>query len=104
MDGLKIFWTQTAIRQRDHIFDYWNKRNKSKYYSQKLNIAIKERTEILKFHPEMGKNTNFRETKAIIMTHYSILYKIDKPKIIITGFWDNRQDPKKLLHFLKSYE
>jgi len=101
MDGLTIFWTQTAINQRNYIFDYWNKRNKSNSYSKKLNLEIRERIELLKSQPDIGKKTNFGQTRAIIMGHYSILYKIDKPKIIITGFWDNRQDPKKLLRFLK---
>jgi hypothetical protein len=41
MDGLKVFWTLTAKRQRDHIFEYWNKKNKSKSYSTKLNLAIR---------------------------------------------------------------
>lgn len=101
MDGLTIFWTQTAIKQRDHIFDYWNNRNKSNTYSRKLNLTIRERVELLKSQPNIGKKTNFGETRAIIMGHYSILYKIDRPRIVITGFWDNRQDPKKLLGFLK---
>lgn len=48
----------------------------------------------------MGKVTHFNETRAISMGHYSILYKINRPKIVITGFWDNRQDPEKLLKFL----
>ena len=101
MDGLTIFWTQTAIKQRDHIFDYWNNRNESNTYSRKLNLTIRERVELLKSQPNIGKKTNFGETRAIIMGHYSILYKIDRPRIVITGFWDNRQDPKKLLGFLK---
>lgn len=101
MDELTIFWTQTAKRQRDLIFEYWNNRNKSNSYSKKLNFSIIERIELLKSNPEMGKKTNFGVTKAISMRHYSILYKIDRPKIIITGFWDNRQDPEKLLDFLK---
>jgi len=101
MDELTIFWTQTAKQQRDHIFDYWNKRNKSTTYSRKLNLSIRERTELLKTHPEMGKRTDFKDTIVISMGHYSIFYKVDKPKIIITGFWDNRQDIKKLLEFLK---
>ena len=79
MDGLSISWTQTAKRQRNHIFDYWNKRNKSTSYSRKLNLSIRERTELLKTHPEMGTETDFRETRAISMGHYSILYKINKP-------------------------
>jgi plasmid stabilization system protein ParE len=101
MDELKVFWTQTANRQRDHIFDYWNTRNKSKSYSKKLNLAIIEKIQLLKFHPEMGKTTNFGSTRAISMRHYSILYKTDNSRLIITGFWDNRQNPAKLLKFLK---
>ena len=100
MDELTIFWTQTAKYQRDHIFDYWNKRNKSTSYSKKLNLLIKERTELLKSYPEMGKETDFKETRVVSMGHYSILYKVDRPRIIITSFWDNRQDPEKLLKFL----
>ena len=101
MDELTIFWTQTAKRQRDSIFEYWNDRNKSTEYSKKLNLSIGERTKLLKSHPEMGKETDFKETRVISMGHYSILYKVNKPKIIITGFWDNRDNPKKLLKFLQ---
>ena len=100
MDGLTLFWTQTAIKQRNYTFEYRNKRNKSRLYSQKLNLAIRGRTELLKQLPEMGKPTNYKNTRAIILGHYSILYKIQHKKIIITGFWDNRQDPEKLLKFL----
>ncbi|MGQ1948617.1 type II toxin-antitoxin system RelE/ParE family toxin [Geofilum sp. OHC36d9] len=101
MDQLKIFWTKTAKKQRDHIFDYWNKRNKSNSYTIKLNSAIGEKVALIKFHPEIGKTTNFGDTRAISMKHYSILYTIDNSRIIITGFWDNRQNPEKLLKFLK---
>ncbi len=100
MDGLTIFWTTTAKRQRNSIFEYWNKRNKSTQYSKKLNLAIRQRTEILKQHSEIGKPTSFKDTRAIIMGHYSILYHVQQSRVIITGFWDNRQDAKKLLKFL----
>lgn len=101
MDELTIFWTLTAKKQRNQIFNYWNKRNKSKTYSRKLNIAIRKRTSSLKSHPGIGKPTDINEIRAISMGHYSILYKIIQPKVIIMGFWDNRQDPEKLLKFLK---
>jgi plasmid stabilization system protein ParE len=100
MDELKIFWTDTAKRQRDHIFEYWNERNKSTNYSKKLNLSLEERTQLLKTQPEMGKKSEFENTRMISMGHYSILYKFILSKIIITGFWDNREDPKKLLNFL----
>lgn len=101
MDGLKLFWSNTAVQQRNSVFAFWNERNQSKTYSRKLNLEIRQRTVLLKLYPEMGKKTIFESTRAIIMGHYSILYKIDANRIIITAFWDNRNDPEQLIKFLK---
>jgi len=100
MAELTIFWTNTAIKQRNFTFEYWNERNKSTAYSKKLNLSIKVRINILKTNPELGKKTEFNNTRVITLGHYSILYKIFDSKIIITGFWDNRQNPEKLLKFI----
>ena len=62
MAELSIFWTSTALKQRNYTFEYWNDRNKSTTYSKKLNLSIKERTDILKTNPELGKKTNFNNT------------------------------------------
>lgn len=48
MAQIKILWASTAVIQRNYIFEYWNKRNKSTSYSKKLNNKIKERLYILK--------------------------------------------------------
>lgn len=100
MAELTIFWTNTALKQRNYTFEYWNERNKNNVYAKKLNSSIHERTNILKSNPELGKQTEFKNTRAISLGHYSILYKKVDLKIIITGFWDNRQNPNKLLNFL----
>ena len=101
MAQLEIFWTETAIRQRNFIFEYWIERNQSTTYAKKLNQAIAERTSLLKQNPEIGKKTEFKNTRAVSLGHYSILYQIVESKIIITGFWDNRQEPAKLLEHLR---
>jgi hypothetical protein len=99
---LKIFWTSTALKQRNFIFGYWNERNKSNSYSQKLNLIIKERTELLKSNPNLGIKTEVKGTRAISIGHFSIFYKKIDSNIFITAFWDNRQDPEKLMEFLRS--
>ena len=99
---LKIFWTSTAIKQRNYIFEYWNERNKSKTYSHKLNLKVKERIELLKTNPNLGIKTDFKGTRAISLGHFNVFYKKIDSNIFITAFWDNRQDPKKLVEFLKS--
>ena len=101
MAHLTIHWTETAIRQRNYIFEYWIERNQSTTYAKKLNEKIKERTNLLKLNPDLGKNTDFKNTRGVSLGHYSILYQKSEIKIIITGFWDNRQEPEKLLKFLK---
>jgi plasmid stabilization system protein ParE len=101
MAQLTIHWTETAIRQRNLIFEYWIERNQSTTYVKKLNDKIKERTHLLKQYPELGKETDFKNIRVVSLGHYSILYKESNLKIIITGFWDNRQEPEKLLQLLK---
>lgn len=98
---LKVFWTETAIVQRNLVFKYWNHRNKSNTYSIKLKTLIKERINLLKQYPDIGKKTEFKAIRIIYLEHYSILYKVDKEIIFIVGFWDNRQNPLKLLRLLR---
>jgi toxin YoeB len=98
---MKVLWTKTAVKQRQGIFEYWNNRNKNNHYSNKLQAEIQHWTDQLKINPGLGRATNFNNVRTISMGHYSILYKKLNHKIIIVAFWDNRQDPKKLLRSLK---
>lgn len=101
MKHFVIFWTKTAIIQRNFVFEYWDEHNKSNRYSKKLNRKIKNRVGLLKTNPLLGKSTDYKNTRVLFLGHYSIFYQIVELKVIITGFWDNRQDQKKLLDFLK---
>lgn len=38
------------------------------------------------------------------MGHFSIFYQYDDNRILITAFWDNRQDPLKLEKLLRKKE
>ena len=96
-----VVWTQTAIWQRRDIFKYWISRNGSTDYAEKLISQIKERTDLIAAHPEACKNTEYPETREAAMGNFSIYYKVIDDKIVVTAFWDNRQDPKKLLQLLQ---
>lgn len=96
-----IVWTLTATKQRREILEYWNNRNKSTNYSEKIISFTKARLNIVLNNPLIGKKTDFPNTRVITLGHFSIFYQFNRKYIIITGFWDNRQDPKKLLNLLK---
>lgn len=95
-----VIWTETAWKQRREILKYWNLRNKSTLYSEKLILQIKERIQLIIENPEAGKPTNFKNTRQVAMGNFSIYYKIENETLIVTAFWDNRQDSEKLLEIL----
>lgn len=96
-----VVWTQTAIIQRRKILKYWTIHNKSTAYAEKLILLVKERINLIIKNPEAGKPTNHPNTREAAMGNFSIYYKSVDKKIYITAFWDNHQDPEKLLKVLK---
>ncbi|WHF52335.1 type II toxin-antitoxin system RelE/ParE family toxin [Chryseobacterium gotjawalense] len=100
MAKLTVVWTHFAKQQRDEIFNYWNKRNKSTSYSKKLKTAIKLKTDLLKTYPFSGKKTVNDETRILILKNYSLIYTIQKKTIYIISFWENHQNPEKLENIL----
>lgn len=95
-----VVWTETAIKQRRKILKYWTIRNKSTVYAEKLIGLINERIKLISLNPEVGKPTNHLDTREAAMGNFSIYYKIEMSRIVITAFWDNRQDSEKLLKLL----
>ncbi|MFV7234579.1 MULTISPECIES: type II toxin-antitoxin system RelE/ParE family toxin [Flavobacterium] len=96
-----VVWTDTAVRQRRKILSYWTKRNKSSTYSKKLIYEILERVQFLIKNPEIYITTNLIDIRTSTLGHYNIFYKTTKKDLIVVAFWDNRQNPKKLLQLLK---
>jgi plasmid stabilization system protein ParE len=62
---------------------------------------INSRTHQISNFPEIGKTVDFKNTRAVSLGHFSIFYQHIGNSIIITAFWDNRDDPSKLLNILK---
>jgi plasmid stabilization system protein ParE len=97
----KIVWTETAVRQRREIFRYWTARNGSSAYAEKLVKLIAVRVKVIRKFPEAFVATRYPKTRISAMGHFSLLYKFTEHEIIITSFWDNRQDPEKLLELIR---
>jgi plasmid stabilization system protein ParE len=96
-----VVWTETATRQRREILKYWVKRNGTTIYAEKLIKLTAEQIKIIQNNPRLFKKADFPDTHVSALGHFSIFYKYTKNLLIITAFWDNRQNPKKLLDILK---
>lgn len=97
-----VIWTRTADIQFVGILEYWVKRNKSNTYSKKLVKLVSERTKQIAENPFIYKSTDFKDTRVASLGNFSIYYKITNEQIIVSAFWDNRQNPKKLLKILQN--
>jgi plasmid stabilization system protein ParE len=93
----KIVWTETAAKQRRETLKYWTERNKSTSYAEKLIEITARHLKVISKNPEAFKETEIQNIHESAMGHFSIYYKITQDHIIVVAFWDNRQDPEKLL-------
>ena len=93
----KIVWTETAAKQRREILRYWTERNQSTAYAEKLIEITAKHLKVISKNPEAYKQTEINDVRESAMGHFSLYYKITPDQIIVMAFWDNRQDPKKLL-------
>jgi toxin YoeB len=96
-----VVWTKTADVQFVGVLEFWVKKNKSANYSKKLIQIVSEATQLIAERPFMYKATDFKDTRVASLGNYSIYYKFTDTQIIISAFWDNRQDHKKLLEILQ---
>jgi len=95
-----VVWTSTAVRQRREILKYWTKRNGSPVYAEKLIKLIAKQIKAILSQPESFKLSDYSDTRESALGYFSIYYKTTSEYLIITAFWDNRQDPKTLLDLL----
>jgi len=74
----------------------------SSRYSKKLIRMVANRTKQIAKTPFIYKPTNFNDIRVASLGNFSIYYKVTDDLIVISAFWDNRQDSKQLLEILKS--
>ena len=91
--ALKIIWSKDAQISRRAIFEYWNNRNKSRKYSNKLNFLFTEAIIQVSLLHEIGKPTDLRNIRLKIVSHFEIVYDLFDNKIIVLDIWDTRQNP-----------
>jgi plasmid stabilization system protein ParE len=97
----KVVWTLTAAKQRNAILRFWVRKNQSNTYSKKILELSNRKASYIARNPLMYRHSDYPNTRVASMGHFSIFYKVESNSIIITAFWDNRQDPIELHDSLK---
>lgn len=74
----RIIWSRRAQDDRKDIFKYWNRQNKLKVYSKKLNKLFKETVILIVEYPEIGKPTDDKTACIKIVGDFLMIYEMDK--------------------------
>ena len=98
---LQVKWTKEAKVQFKDILDYWDVRNNSTRYVQKLiKIVDKAIVRLLEF-PEIGRVTENDRIRLKIIKDYFLYYSFNDTEFIVLGISDIRRDPNYLKSMLK---
>ncbi|ARN76958.1 plasmid stabilization protein [Nonlabens spongiae] len=95
-----VRWTRTADVQYIGILEYWVNRNKSATYSKKLIKIVGKLTKQIAKSPFIFKKADFENTRVATLNNFSIFFQVHREEILITAFWDNRQDSINLIETL----
>jgi len=92
----RIIWSKRAQTDRKSIFSYWNNRNKSNFYSKKLNKLFVKATELIAIYPQIGRTTTTEKIRVKFVNHFALIYEYSETQLDILAIFDTRQNPKKL--------
>jgi len=62
---------------------------------------VSKRIELIKKNPTSFLSSEYNDTYVAVIEHFCLYFKVVKEGILVTAFWDSRQDPDKLLEILK---
>jgi addiction module RelE/StbE family toxin len=92
----KIVWSHRARIKLYEILKYYNDRNKSNRYSEKLYQRFNKELRLLYKHPDLGIKTEIESVRGLIIGDYILFYENTDEMIIVHTLWDNRQNSDSL--------
>lgn len=91
--GKRLIWSKKAQQDRKDIFEYWNTRNQSTLYSQKLNRLFKKTLAFACEFPQLGKPTDYDEhIRVCFVRDYLLFYEILPNEILVLRIWHGKQE------------
>jgi len=97
MAGKQIIWSKRAATELYATLDFFNHRNGNNNYSLRLLKDINDLINTLSVSEFIGRLTENKKTRVLVLKVYLIFYEIQDNQIEILSFWDNRQNTLKRL-------
>lgn len=96
-----IVWSERARKDLIEIKSFYDKRNQSTKYSNKLLQSFRSAAALIEKYPLVAVRTDIENVRGFIVSNYILFYEILDKHILILTVWDSRRDPKQLEDLLK---
>lgn len=101
MGKKKVIWTRKADVQLFSIMDYYAERNKSDFYSLKLERDINLKLSSLDFTIALPQKTSVENLFYFTHNHISVFFTFEKNSITVKFVIDERRNPNRIKVLLK---
>jgi plasmid stabilization system protein ParE len=88
-----VKWMPRALTEYKQTLHYYNQRNGSTEYSDKIHSAVKRRLATLQKFPEIGHRCAKEKIRIVNVAGFGIFYELEDEQILIHSFWDYRRNP-----------
>jgi hypothetical protein len=93
----KVTWSLKASKELNNVYDYWESRNGSSLYSEKIIDETFRIIYLLRLQNFIGEESRFRKIRRVlILENFSLFYKVIDDEIKILSFFDNRRNPANI--------
>ena len=86
----EVIWTESSVRDRFRIYQFWHTHNGTDTYSKKLEILFNVSANLISLFPEIGTKTDFPEIRVKVIRDFKLFYRLKPDSIEIIRVWDTR--------------
>ena len=90
-----IIWSEQALQELEDILDFYNRRNRSTIFSNKLLKLSEGVLDSISKNEQLGRKAKRKNVRIFPLKYFLIIYEIKADRIEVLSFWDNRQNLKK---------
>ena len=89
---MKVKWSLAAKEQLREIIRFYNKRNRSPRYGNRLKSSIRQITRYISTSPMYGEYLELEGKRRVCIEYFELLYEVKDGFIEISSFRDARRN------------
>jgi len=92
----RLIWSYRAKKDLLEIKAFYDDRNQSTQYSDKLLRTIRRIALFIQKYPYASRATDKGNVRGVVVLGYIVFFEILDKQVLVLTVWDSRRDPEQL--------